>query len=73
MKTKEQCFTCEGYGWFLVGSGEDGRSRAIERCDACQKFKGDLDAARAFFKSKIGRKFYLLQITITEHQLEPRA
>jgi len=35
------CDTCDGKGWLLFPNG------AIQRCDMCQKYKGDLEAADA--------------------------
>lgn len=51
-----KCQSCGGEGWLIMF--EELAFPVLERCDDCQKFKGDLHAAFAYFKSK-RRKFDL--------------
>ena len=56
------CEACEGNGW-LVFSDE-----TLQRCDACERYEGDLEAAVAFFKSggldPMGRKYWLHEVKL---------
>lgn len=47
------CSACHSTGWLLGHPirRNDIRVTCIERCDACDMFESDLDAAQAFFKA----------------------
>lgn len=36
----------------------------VERCDECQKFKNDFEAATAFLRSRTGRRYRLNGVTV---------
>jgi hypothetical protein len=55
---KAKCEDCDGNGWLLFNDN------TIMRCDQCEKYLGDLDAATAFFKSANGRAYALENIAI---------
>jgi hypothetical protein len=55
---KNKCEDCDGTGWLLFNDN------TIMRCDQCEKYMGDLDAAIAFFKSAKGRSYALENIII---------
>ena len=44
LQKAKKCEDCGGNGWLLFADHE------IQRCDQCQKFDGDLEAATAYFK-----------------------
>jgi hypothetical protein len=54
------CEECDGLGWILAGLPIRGVDAAIdgayeiERCDACQKYRGDMEAAAAWSASGLG-------------------
>jgi len=57
------CNVCSDRGWLIYADW------SIERCDTCKKFKGDLDAAKAYFKKYGTRTFTLKRIQLVpNHQ-----
>ncbi len=74
-KSKPKCQACGGTGW-LVSSNtwrERNKPYALEimRCDSCEKFKGDLDAGQAFFRSPEGAQYHLSFIRIVKKDTSP--
>lgn len=60
---KPKCEACGDTGVLIVTYRAE--HIAIERCDVCNKFKGDLEAAASFFKrSQLSLKYCLESITI---------
>ncbi len=59
------CEDCLGKGWLLFEDME------IQRCDQCQQYEGDLEAAAAFFreqaqKNSEGQEHYCLARIVVE-------
>lgn len=52
------CETCGDTGWLRFAD------QTVQRCDACNKFSGDLEAAQAFFQSPEAAKYALAGIQI---------
>ncbi len=63
---KTKCEGCDGKGWLLF------KDNTIMRCDQCEKYRGDLEAAIAFFESRQGRGYALAEIIITGVSSPPR-
>jgi hypothetical protein len=57
-RTKKPCEDCKGKGWLIFNDNQ------LQRCDQCQKFTGDLEAARAFFNDAASKGYTLQHITV---------
>jgi hypothetical protein len=60
------CKACNSKGWLLDGDGKE-VPMEVQRCDACERFTDDLQAASAFFESADSKSFGLRSITITKN------
>ncbi len=54
------CEDCQNKGWLLFSD------HTIQRCDQCQRYDGDLEAALAFFRSPESRNYHLQDIVIKQ-------
>lgn len=60
------CQPCGGKGWLLTEIVKDNEPVCeLQRCDICEKFKDDLEAASAYFL-EAGREYDLARVELTK-------
>ena len=53
------CLECHDHGWILADD------LALTRCDTCNRYRSDLEAAQGFFESPESVAFHLKRIVVS--------